>query len=546
MVNATIFCDGKKLPPEVPLLSINIRQQVNRIPTAEVTLVDGDPAKRKFQLSNSGQLEPGQPLEIKLRWDDGHRHRSTRVFQGKIVRHGVESSGEGPALVIGAKDSAIKLTGERKNAVYRKKSDRQIISDILDRAGLRKGKLAATRPRHPEIVQFNCTDWDFILSRADIQGLLVTVESGKVSLEKIAAPGAAKHQFEWGMDTLYDFEMAAEGGHQFKTVTSVGWNQRRLRPTSPKRGHGAKNPQGNLDGDTIAGALGFSHMALSAAVPLEPEELTAWANARVARGDLSLVRGRLGVRGRSDIELLDWIELEGISQRFNGKALVTGIEQRIDARGWRTDLILGLSPEDFCHQPNILEAPAAGLLPAIQGLQIGMVAAFAQDPDKEYRVKVLLPAFGETHGSVWARLASPEAGKGRGYFFRPEPGDEVIVGFLNDDPRFPVILGSLYGAKNTPPSEFARLSAKNAHKGIVTKKKTTFALIDDDKAKVIFETAHKNKILIDDGAEKIEISDQHGNHITMSKNGIRIQSARDLEIAARGKVEIKGMRVDVK
>lgn len=546
VVDATITAGGKKLPPAAPLLSIDIRRQVGRIPTAEVVLVDGDPAKRKFHLSNSGMFEPGQPIEIKLRWQDDQPHRATRVFKGKVVRHGVESTGEGEALVVGAKDEAFKLTAERKNAVYRKKTDRQIIREILGKAGLRMGRIAATQPKHPEIVQFDCTDWDFILSRADIQGLLVAVDDGKVSLEKIAPHGAVKHRFEWGKDAIYDFEMAAEGGHQFKSVQSIGWNQRRLKPTTPKRGHGPREPQGNLDGDKIASALGFAHTTLSAAVPLEPEELDAWANARVARGDMALVRGRLGVRGRGDIKPLDLVELKGIGRRFNGKALVTGVHQRVDAHGWRTDLQLGLSPAPFSHRPHILDAPAKGLLPAIQGLQIGIVAAFAQDPDRDYRVKVLLPAFGETHGSVWARLATPEAGKGRGYFFRPEPGDEVIVGFFNDDPRFPVILGSLFGAKNTPPPDFARLSAKNIHKGIVTKKKTTFALVDDDKPKVILETPQKNKIVIDDGAGKIDIADQHGNHVTLSKSGIQIKSARDLELSARGKVEIKGTRVDVK
>jgi uncharacterized protein involved in type VI secretion and phage assembly len=31
--------------------------------------------------------------------------------------------------------------------------------------------------------------------------------------------------------------------------------------------------------------------------------------------------------------------------------------------------------------------------------------------------------------------------------------DEVIVGFLESDPRFPVILGSLFSEKNKPPDE---------------------------------------------------------------------------------------------
>ena len=55
---------------------------------------------------------------------------------------------------------------------------------------------------------------------------------------------------------------------------------------------------------------------------------------------------------------------------------------------------------------------------------------FKDDPDKEFRVEVKIPAVTPRDGTLWARLCSPDAGKGRGFFFRPEVGDEVVVGFL--------------------------------------------------------------------------------------------------------------------
>ena len=61
-------------------------------------------------------------------------------------------------------------------------------------------------------------------------------------------------------------------------------------------------------------------------------------------------------------------------------------------------------------------------------------------------------------------------------FFRPEPGDEVIVGFLNDDPRQAVILGAVYGSKNTPPKHGSQLAKENIKKAIVTKKGTMIAI----------------------------------------------------------------------
>ena len=155
---------------------------------------------------------------------------------------------------------------------------------------------------------------------------------------------------------------------------------------------------------------------------------------------------------------------------------------------------------------------------------------------------MLLPTADDKPFAVWARLASPDAGNGRGYFFRPEPGDEVVVGFFNNDPRQPIILGALFGSKNAPPKDVSQLTDKNVHKAIVTKKGTTIGFIDEDKPSVYIQTPGKNKITIDDKDKAVKIEDQHGNSITLNKHGIAIKSAKDLKFEASGNVEIKGAR----
>ena len=171
------------------------------------------------------------------------------------------------------------------------------------------------------------------------------------------------------------------------------------------------------------------------------------------------------------------------------------------------------------------------------------MAAFEADPDAAYRVKVILPGVDEKAGAVWARLAAPDAGPERGWFFRPEPDDEVVVGFLNDDPRQPVILGALYSAAQAPSLV---VDEANLEKGIVTRQGTTIGFIDDEKASVFIETPAANKILLSDDQEMVQLSDQHGNVITLNADGVTIKSAKDVIIDASGNVEIKGAKVDVK
>jgi Rhs element Vgr protein len=540
VVTVTILSDGVRMDPAYQLLSVDITKEVNRIPTAQLIVLDGDAAAQDFPISNARFFEPGKKVEIRLGYE-GQRQDVT-VFQGVVVRHGIEASAADSTLTIELKDAAVRLTLGRKSALYRDQTDTDVIGAIINGSGLRKGRLASTRPKHREIVQYYCTDWDFILSRSGIQGLLVVVDDGAISLREPTLSGPPKYTFTYGNDIL-DFAMEADGSNQYGQVQSLGWDIKN-RTTRTSKAKPVSLSPGNLKGDAVAKAIGFAPCTQRSVVPLEPEELQAWADATMVRSRLSLIRGRVAVAGVGDLKPLDVVKIAGMGDRFNGSALVTGVRHRVDEHGWQTDVQIGLSAEAFSAQTDIVDAPAAGLLPAVTGLQIGIVHNFEEDPAKEFRVKVILPGIDQKTGSVWARLALPEAGKGRGYFFQPEPGDEVVIGFLNNDPRQAVVLGALYGSKNAP-KEFKQ-TKDNFEKGIVTKKGIVLKFLDNEKPSVFVETPKKNKLLLDDEAETVEVVDQHGNKITMSKDGIVIKSAKDVKIDASGNVEIKGQKVDVK
>ncbi len=545
VVTATIVRQGASLDPTYEVLGIDITKEVNRIPRAQLMLLDGDPMTRTFPISDTDFFEPGKEIEIKLRYE-GAGSKDTTVFKGLVVKHGVEVDDQGSVLTVELKDAAMKLTLARKSAVYRNQTDAKIIGDIISTNDLQKGAIASTQPQHPEIVQYYCTDWDFILSRAQTHGLLVVVDDGKLSLHQIAMSGRPQHHFEYGISAIYNFEIEVDASHQPASVQSIAWDIKTQKLTQARKAKAFDLAQGNLKGDAIATAIGAKTSTLADPVPLAPDELQAWADASLAQSRLALIRGRLSVPGFADIKPLEVMEVAGIGARFNGTTLVTGIRHRIDAQGWQTDVQFGLSAERFAEQQNIVDVPAAGLLPAVHGLQIGIVGAFEEDPDKQFRVKVILPGIDEKKGAVWARLASPDAGKDRGYFFRPEPGDEVVLGFFNDDPRQAVILGAMYSAKNTPPKDVSQLTAENIDKAIVTKKGTMIKFTDDQKAAVSIVTPEANTIVLDDDAQTIQITDQHGNAITMDKGGITIKSAKDVKIDASGKVEISGEKVEVK
>jgi len=542
VVTVTILSDNTKMPPEYQILSIDVVNEVNRIPYAQITLLDGDPAKQKFAISDEAFFQPGKEIEIKLRYEGGPGG-DVRIFKGIVVRHAVEANEQGLMLTVEMKDAAIKLTRARRSEVYREKKDSEIIEKLITSNGLTKGSVEDTAVVHPEIIQYYCTDWDFMLSRADAYGMLVLVDNGKISLSKIKLDGRVSRTYTFGISEIYNFEIEVDANHQYGKIESVGWDVEKQNLTQASKAQDFRLKQGNLNPVLMANAVGGKLQTLSDIVPLDPKALQAWADGTMIKSRMSMIRGRISVPGLGSVRCLDLIKVEGIGKRFNGTTLITGVRHRVDLNGWQTDVQFGLSAEAFAAKTDVMDRPAAGQLPGVNGLQIGVVTS-CDDPDKKSRVKVMIPGIDVKKGEVWARLASPDAGKGRGFFFRPEPEDEVIVGFFNDDPRQAVILGAMYSSKNTPPDAMAK--DDNLAKGIVTKSKVTLGFFEDEKPMVFIETPGSNKIVFDDSTEMVQVSDQHGNSITLSKDGIEIKSAKDLKIEASGNVEIKGAKVDVK
>jgi Rhs element Vgr protein len=542
---ASISSAGKAMDERFELMSVEIHRELNRIPEATLVLLDGSVAARKFALSDDPFFELGKRIKIALRYEGDDA--DTMLFDGLVVRHAVESLAEGTQLRVELKDAAFKLTRQRKSAVFRKQSDDQIIGKLIRDAGVRVGKLATTKPAHDELVQYYASDWDFIVARADVMGMVVSVHLGAVSVQPMAPAGEPRLELAHGLGSVSELELELDAGQQWAEVAGVGWDLQKQALTAPEQADDPKiqvGKQGKLDPAAVAAALGGGQYTLLHPAALPPAELKAWADARLLRSRLALLRGRAVVPGNPKLAPLDTVTVSGVGDRFDGTALVSAVIHRVDHDGWQTELRLGLSPEWFVRQPDIAEVPAGGLLPAITGLQIATVAAFEADPLGEHRIKVKLPALDDKQGFVWARVARPDAGKERGQVFWPEPKDEVVVGFLDGDPRQAIVLGALHGKTNPPPAAAGQPSEANDTRAIVSRAGSLIAF-DDKKKTITIATPGKNSVVIDDQAKAITIADQHGNTITMDDKGITLKSASDLTIDAAGKVAIKGSAVDV-
>ena len=232
----------------------------------------------------------------------------------------------------------------------------------------------------------------------------------------------------------------------------------------------------------------------------------------------------------------------GIGKRFAGKQYVAGVRHTFANGNWETDVAFGLAPETHAATYPVSAQPAGGLLSAVNGLQIGIVTALQDDPDGEDRIKVRLPLVSDSEEGVWARLATLDAGDERGTFFRPEIDDEVVVGFLDGDPRFPVVLGQCHSSAKPAPET---ATDDNHIKGYVSRSKLKLTF-DDDKKIVILETPGGNKLTLSDDEKTASLVDQNGNKVTLDDGGITLESAKDLTLKASGDVKLEGKNVECK
>ena len=209
-------------------------------------------------------------------------------------------------------------------------------------------------------------------------------------------------------------------------------------------------------------------------------DLKAWANARLVRAQLARIQGSMTIAGDSRAVPGACIKLEKVGDRFNGNIYVTGVSHTLSNGTWTTDVKFGRPDKSFTQTPNLSSPSAGGLVPPIRGLHIGVVTPIGRRPRiRKTGSRWRSPPWGTSPPMSGPRPANFHASQGFGAFFIPEIGDEVILAFLDNDPRNPVILGSLYSGKRQPP---VPMDKENNIKKILTREGMELGFDEKNKA----------------------------------------------------------------
>lgn len=517
----SVYVNSNKLKDTFSLVSASVRLALNRIGKATLKFNAGNMDAQTFDESDDALFKPGNPIRL----DAGGTDNQDTLFEGSIIGVRILTGKDFRSyMIVECRDCAYPATQGRKNRIFEKQKDSDIINELLKDYG--SVDVDATQYQHPTLVQYYCSDWDFALSRADACGLFVCTDGSKIKVKKPEVGGSPVLTVTYGEDiTAFDLELTSDD--QFTQYEAVSWSPKEQKAVKVSASSPSLNKQGDLQPKNLASG---DSMLLQTDAPTEEKALKQWADGIALKAGLARYQGMVSFYGSAKVKPGCLIELKGLGKRFNGNLFVGSVTHTIEDNEWVTEAGAGVPAMNITDEPDVVSPTASGFLPGLQGLHTAVVKKLDGDPQQEYRIQVELPWLEGKSKLLWARLATMYATNDMGTYFLPEVNDEVLVGFMNADPTHPVILGSLYGEKHKPPFEY---EAKNNTKAIVTREQLRIEF-DEEKKVITIATPSKNTLEINDEGKSITLTDQHKNEIKMDSGGISLTSAKDITLKAKG------------
>jgi type VI secretion system secreted protein VgrG len=270
------------------------------------------------------------------------------------------------------------------------------------------------------------------------------------------------------------------------------------------------------------------------------KQLDDFINTRAAMQSSNMVRVN-GNSGHPAVAVGAGISIEGknvfsMADESFGDYTVISVNHHCDGQG--------------NYSNDFVAIPASVKMPPVTGYQEphsetqSAVVTDNHDPKGLGRIRVKFHWMNGTEKTPWIRVTTPHAGSGKGGFFIPEKGEEVIVGFEGDRAEKPYIIGTVYNGK--AKTDFS--NAENDIKRIQTRSGHIIEFNDKEGGESItVKDKNNNFIEIDTPGSKITLKDRNGNSMVIDSgdNSIEIKALSSITLAAMDINIVAGASVNV-
>ncbi|TPN86213.1 type VI secretion system tip protein VgrG [Aquimarina algicola] len=536
LISMSITSGGNAIPDTYGVMSITITQEVNKIAQAQITIRDGNPTKQMFEIADADTFKTDSTIEISL----GYGTDNEAIFSGVVTRQSVRVDDSGTTFQVTCKDLLVKAIDSKSNLVLSDALDSDAITQIASNLGV-ENDITATTVQKERIIQYHASDWDFIVSSAERNGMVVVTDSGKLVVNAIAVDDDPVLELEYGIDIM-EMDVELEAVKQLTSLSINAWDLSSQDVVNSEAREPTVNEQGDVSESDLETVESVDQV-LNTSIPITTDEAEELTNSILLKYRMSKYRGSIKFPGSALVKPNTLISLNGLGDLFDGNAYVSAVTHSFSEGNWSTDVQIGISTEWHSQKAVNSSGPEAkGELTGVKGLQVGIVKSIYDENETEYRVQVQIPVLNDDTELVWARLSSFYASNTFGAFFYPEVGDEVILGFIEGNPAYPIILGSMYSSALTPPQEIS--DANNYIKTLMTKSQLQLQF-DDENIVMTMLTPNNNTIVVSDNDQGITIIDENSNQIQMNADGVTINSASSMTITASDDLTIQGSSVTI-
>src|SRR5690554_3146824 len=282
-----IKVNGEELSRTIDIVGVHVTKAVNKIAMAKFVVKEGGESGLEFIHSNGGLFVPGNQVEITA----GSPEDQQPVFHGLIIKQTLSVRGHRAAqLVVECRHQAFKATLVRKSRFFHDMTDSDAISEVLNASQLDGLDVEASSVNHPELVQYQCTDWDFALSRAEAVGKVILTNNEKTVVKSPDLSATASLSLLFGA-TIIELDAEIDSRTQYKAVKAKAWDMSTQSLSETDATEPSLPDFGNLDSQDLGDISGHEELVLLHGGALATDEMKTWADAQILKSRLAKVRG---------------------------------------------------------------------------------------------------------------------------------------------------------------------------------------------------------------------------------------------------------------
>ena len=498
------------------LLSLQVEHALNEIPTAELMLLNGNFADRRYPAFESPNYDIGQAIEVLVRYETNEESDQS-IFTGVVTSRHFKVLEGTPVMMVGMADPAFRLVHAMGTNLYLNKTDKAMIENVLsEQTGLSLKKAAASLSSFTfdQFVRNQQGGWAFIQDRAAAHGLVSNLENGALSILSPSDTSGSLN-LEVGIDEILDVNIEENVENQNREIEVTWWNPGKCKAETVKHRNSLA-----IAGDAKAPLAYYKQFQLT-----DKKEAEGTLDALVNWQAQNVITGKIQIPGSDNPRVMNKLTLKGLPAAFNGSHTISSVSHHIQDGTWTTAIGFGLELPAYSTEQLI-----EGLAERSTQIEFATALKWQKDPAGLNRIPVNVPALGSE--TYWAYVGQVAAGRKQSSFILPEEGEQLMLGFMNSNYNQGVILTSAYFATVHPPSPF-KFDAK-----------TPVGLISNS----------GSKLVINDDKKEVEISTSSSNHVMLNdKSGIDLRSKKNLttkssaktEIVASSTVKVKGTTIDL-